>query len=68
MHLGRFMHFSQKVVGVTLKSEFLSATSNLHVENNLVHLARFMHFSQKVVGVTLKSEVFISNFQFTCGA
>ena len=35
------------------KPKFLSAASNLHVEQNLVHLGRFMHFSQKVVGVTL---------------
>ena len=48
MHLGRFLHFSQKVVGVTLKTEVLSATANLRVEQNLVHLGRFLHF-----GVTL---------------
>ena len=35
------------------RPKFLSATSNLRVEQNLVHLGRFMHFSQKVVGVTL---------------
>ena len=35
------------------KQKFLSATSNLRVEKNLVHLVRFMHFSQKLVGVTL---------------
>ena len=33
--------------------KFLSTTSNLRAEQNLVHLGRFMHFSQKGVGVTL---------------
>ena len=37
------------------KTEVFAATSNLHVEQNLVHLGRCLHFSQKVVGVTLKS-------------
>ena len=36
------------------RPKFLSAASNLRVEQNLVHLGRFIHFSQKVVGVTLK--------------
>ena len=35
------------------RPKFLAATSNLHVEQNLVHLGRLLHFSQKVVGVTL---------------
>ena len=34
---------------------FLLATSNLRVEQNLVHLDGFMHFSQKVAGVTLNT-------------
>ena len=35
------------------KTEVLTATSNLRVEQNLVHFGRFLYFSQKVVGVTL---------------
>ena len=27
------------------RPKFLAATSNLHVEQNLVHLGRFLHFS-----------------------
>ena len=64
MHLGRFLHFSQKVVGVTLKTEVSRSHFNLRVEQNLVHLGTFCHFSQKVAGVTLKTEVFRSHFQF----
>ena len=37
------------------RPKFLSATSNLRAEQNLVHSGRLMHFSQKVVGVTLRS-------------
>ena len=29
------------------RPKFLAATSNLHVEQNLVHLGRFLHFCQK---------------------
>ena len=35
------------------RPKFLSATSSLRVQQNLVHLDRFIHFSKKVVGVTL---------------
>ena len=66
VHLGRFLHFSQKVDAVTLKTEALAASSNLHGEQNLVHLGRFLHLAKKVVRVTLKTEAFMSNFQFTC--
>ena len=68
MDLERFLDVRLKVVGVTLKTEFLSATSNLRVDQNLVHFGRFSDFSQNVIGVTLKTEVFIGNFQFTCSA
>ena len=37
--------------------KFLAATSNLHVEQNLVRLGRFLHFSQKVVVVTLSCDL-----------
>ena len=37
------------------RPKYLSATSSLSVEQNLVYLDRFMHFGQKVVGVTLTS-------------
>ena len=36
------------------RPKFLTATSNLRVEQKLVHLGRFLHFSQKVFGMTLK--------------
>ena len=36
-------------------TELLAATSNLHVEQNLVHLGRLLRFrSLQVAGVTLK--------------
>ena len=35
------------------RPQFLSTTSNLRVEQNLVNLGRFLHFSQIAVGVTL---------------
>ena len=67
MHLGRFLHFSEKVVGVTLKMEAFS--SNFHfpyrakfrIEQNS---CRFLHFCQKEVRVNLKNEAFSSKFQF----
>ena len=46
--------------------KFLSATSNLRVEQNLVDLERFLDVRLKVVGLTLKTEIFIRNFEFTC--
>ena len=39
------------------RPKFLSATSDLHVEQNLVHSGRFMHFGQKVVGVKIPHHV-----------
>ena len=68
MHLGRFKHFSLKVVGLILKTKVSSATCNLRAEQNLVRLGRFLHFSLKVVGMILKTKVPLSNFQFTCRA
>ena len=35
------------------RPKYLSATSSLSVQQNLVYLDRFMHLSQKLVGVTL---------------
>ena len=36
------------------RPKYLSATSSLSVEQNLVHLDRAMHFSQTVVGLNLR--------------
>ena len=43
----------------------MSATSNFHIEQNLLHWVRFLCLSEKLVGVILKTEAFVSNFQFS---
>ena len=64
MHLGRFLDFSQKVVGVTLKTDDLSSHFQFMHRAKFSAFEQILHFSQKLVGVTIKIEVFSSNFQF----
>ena len=49
MHFGGCLHFSEKVVLVTLKLKLLAATSNLRIEQNLVHLGRFCILAKKLL-------------------
>ena len=56
VHLGRFLDFSQKVVGVTLKTEVFIRNLQFTYRAKFSAFGRFLDFRQKVVGVTLKTE------------
>ena len=56
VHLGRFLHFSQEVVGVTLKTQAFVSNFQFSYRAKFSALGRFLCFSEKVVGVILKNE------------
>ena len=51
VHLGRFLHFSQKVVGVTLKEDLVNNGYSL--------------FAEEVISKSQYEEDFIKSFQFS---
>ena len=65
MHLGRFLHFCQKVVGVTLKTEVFSCNFQFTYGAKFVAVGQIFAFLPKTGSSDLKDRSFYHNFQFT---